>query len=73
MDKKVFPNVDYYSGVVYTRLGINPSMFTPLFAVSRVAGWSARVLEYMNNNRIFRPRALYTGEFNQVFKQVNER
>jgi citrate synthase len=72
-EKKIFPNVDYYSGIVYTRLGIDPSMFTPLFAVSRVAGWTARVLEYMNNNRIFRPRALYTGEFNQVFKQVDER
>ena len=72
-EKKIFPNVDYYSGVVYTRLGIDPAMFTPLFAVSRVAGWTARVLEYMQNNRIFRPRALYTGEFNQVFKQVDER
>ncbi len=72
-EKKIFPNVDYYSGVVYTRLGIDPSMFTPLFAVSRVAGWTARVLEYMHNNRIFRPRALYTGKFNQVFKQVDER
>ena len=72
-EKKIFPNVDYYSGVVYSRLGIDPAMFTPLFAVSRVAGWTARVLEYMQNNRIFRPRALYTGEFNQVFKQVDER
>ncbi|MCD6430542.1 MAG: citrate/2-methylcitrate synthase [Deltaproteobacteria bacterium] len=72
-DKKIFPNVDYYSGVVYTRLGIDPSMFTPLFAVSRVAGWTARVLEYMQNNRIFRPRALYTGKFNQTFKNLDER
>ena len=72
-DKKIFPNVDYYSGVVYTRLGIDPAMFTPLFAVSRVAGWTARVLEYMQNNRIFRPRALYTGKFNQSFKSLDER
>ncbi|MBN2808374.1 MAG: citrate/2-methylcitrate synthase [Deltaproteobacteria bacterium] len=72
-DKKIFPNVDYYSGVVYTRLGIDPAMFTPLFAVSRVAGWTARVLEYMQNNRIFRPRALYTGKFNLPFTNLDER
>ncbi|MBN2706876.1 MAG: citrate/2-methylcitrate synthase [Deltaproteobacteria bacterium] len=72
-EKKIFPNVDYYSGVVYTRLGIDPAMFTPLFAVSRVAGWTARVLEYMQNNRIFRPRALYTGKHNQVYQEIDER
>ncbi len=72
-DKNIFPNVDYYSGVVYTRLGIDPAMFTPLFAVSRVAGWTARVLEYIQKNRIFRPRALYTGAFNQEFTPIDER
>ncbi len=72
-EKKIFPNVDFYSGVIYTRLGIDPAMFTPLFAVSRVAGWTARILEYMRHNRIFRPRALYTGKFNQVYKPLNER
>ncbi len=72
-DKNVFPNVDYYSGVVYTRLGIDPAMFTPLFAVSRVAGWTARVLEYIQKNRIFRPRALYTGQFNREFTKIDER
>jgi citrate synthase len=72
-EKKIFPNVDFYSGVVYTRLGINTAMFTPLFAVSRVAGWTARVLEYMRHNRIFRPRALYTGKFNQKYKALDER
>ncbi len=72
-EKKIFPNVDFYSGVVYTRLGIDPAMFTPLFAVSRVAGWTARVLEYMRHNRIFRPRALYTGKFNQKYIPLDER
>ncbi|MCK5915530.1 MAG: citrate/2-methylcitrate synthase, partial [Deltaproteobacteria bacterium] len=72
-EKKIFPNVDYYSGVVYARLGIDPAMFTPLFAVSRVAGWTARVLEYIQKNRIFRPRALYTGKFNQEFTPIDER
>ncbi len=60
-DKHVFPNVDFYSGIVYAGLGIAPELFTPIFAVSRVAGWTARVQEYLENNRIFRPRAVYVG------------
>ncbi|HQO39138.1 MAG TPA: citrate/2-methylcitrate synthase, partial [Spirochaetota bacterium] len=65
--RKIFPNVDFYSGIVYSALGINSEMFTPIFAVSRVSGWAARVLEYQHNNRIFRPRALYTGDFNKQY------
>ncbi len=72
-EKKIFPNVDFYSGLVYRCLGIDPEMFTPLFAVSRVAGWTARVLEYLQNNRIFRPRALYVGEFNKRYVPFSER
>ncbi len=72
-EKKVFPNVDFYSGLVYRCLGIDPEMFTPLFAVSRVAGWTARVLEYLQNNRIFRPRALYVGEFNKRYVPFSQR
>jgi citrate synthase len=68
-DKKLFPNVDYYSGIIYAALGITPEFFTPIFAISRVAGWTARILEYLKNNRIFRPRALYVGPFN---KKVEE-
>lgn len=64
-EKKLFPNVDFYSGIVYQALGISPEFFTPLFAVSRVAGWTARILEYLQNNRIFRPRALYVGALNK--------
>lgn len=71
--KRIFPNVDYYSGIVYRCLGIDPEMFTPIFAVSRVAGWTARVLEYLENNRIFRPRAMYVGEFNKRFIPLGER
>jgi citrate synthase len=69
-EKKIFPNVDFYSGLVYNALGIDNKLFTPLFAASRVAGWTARVLEYMQHNRIFRPRALYTGEFNKTYNQA---
>jgi citrate synthase len=71
--KGIYPNVDYYSGLVYDRLGVPTDFFTCTFAVSRVAGWSARVLEYMENNRIFRPRALYIGPFNKTYVPLHER
>jgi len=71
--KKVFPNVDFYSGIVYSCLGIPSEIFTPIFAVSRVAGWTARVLEYLRHNRIFRPRAMYTGQFDKKFLPVDKR
>ena len=72
-DKKIFPNVDYYSGLVYAGLGIEPALFTPLFAVSRVAGWTARVLEYLENNRIFRPRAAYIGPLKLSYTEISSR
>ena len=68
-EKNIFPNVDYYSGIVYKAMGLQEDIFTPLFAVSRVSGWTARVMEYLQHNRIFRPRAIYTGEFYDEFPQ----
>lgn len=59
--KGLMPNVDFYSGLVYTALGLRSRDFTPIFAASRVAGWSAQVLEQYANNRIYRPRAVYVG------------
>ncbi|GAB4279302.1 MAG: citrate synthase/methylcitrate synthase [Deferrisomatales bacterium] len=72
-ERKIFPNVDFYSGIVYSCLGVEPEMFTPIFAVSRVAGWTARVLEYLQNNRIFRPRARYVGEFAKAYLPLEQR
>jgi citrate synthase len=72
-DKKIFPNVDFYSGIVYQTMGIRPEMFTPIFAVSRVAGWVARVHEYLQNNRIYRPRAMYSGPFNLKYTPIEKR
>lgn len=72
-EKKIFPNVDFYSGIVYRGMGIETDMFTPLFAVSRVSGWVARVLEYKENNRIFRPRGIYTGAVNSQYVPIAER
>lgn len=71
--KGIYPNVDFYSGLVYDCMGIPPEFFTPIFAVSRVAGWSARVLEYLENNRIFRPRALYVGPLNKRYVTIERR
>ncbi len=72
-EKKIFPNVDFYSGLVYCGLGFDDELFTPMFAASRVAGWTARVLEYMEKNRIFRPRGLYIGEFNKRYTPIEKR
>ncbi|MFQ6048779.1 MAG: citrate/2-methylcitrate synthase [Phycisphaerae bacterium] len=72
-EKKVFPNVDFYSGLVYRAMGIETAMFTPIFAVSRVSGWCARVLEYLKDNRIFRPRAVYTGPITAEYVPIEQR
>ncbi len=72
-NKKIFPNVDFYSGIVYACMGIPADFFTPLFAVSRVSGWTARVMEYLRNNRIFRPRAMYVGPFDKEYVPLDAR
>ncbi len=59
--KGIYPNVDYYSGLVYRKLGIPRDLFTPIFAISRVAGWLAHWREQLGANRIFRPSQIYTG------------
>lgn len=71
--KGIFPNVDFYSGIVYYAMGIETEMFTPIFAVSRIAGWVARNLEYVADNRIFRPRALYTGPLKMDYVPIEQR
>ncbi|MCE9616434.1 MAG: citrate/2-methylcitrate synthase [Lentisphaerae bacterium] len=71
--KGIYPNVDFFSGLVYRALGIPTELFTPTFAVSRVAGWTARVLEYLEHNRLFRPRAIYTGPTDCTFIPLNQR
>jgi citrate synthase len=60
-EKKLFANVDFYSASTYHVLGIAVDLFTPIFAVSRIAGWTAHVLEQYANNRLIRPRAEYVG------------
>ena len=60
-EKKLNANVDFYSATTYYALGIPVDVFTPVFAVSRISGWTAHVLEQYSNNRLIRPRAEYTG------------
>lgn len=71
--KGVYPNVDYYSGILYTEMGIAPDQFTPIFAVSRVAGWLAHWREQLSDNRIFRPTQIYTGEDIRGYKDMSQR
>ena len=73
-DKKLNPNVDFYSATTYHALGIPIDLFTPIFAVSRVSGWTAHVLEQYANNRLIRPRAEYIGpEYPQRYVPVDQR
>ena len=60
-EKKLNANVDFYSASTYTTLGIDVDLFTPIFAVSRIAGWAAHVIEQLDDNRLIRPRAEYNG------------
>jgi citrate synthase len=60
-EKNINANVDFYSATVYYTLGIPVDLFTPIFAVSRISGWTAHILEQLENNRLIRPRAEYTG------------
>jgi citrate synthase len=71
--KGLKPNVDFYSASVYTSLGIPRDLFTPIFAVSRVSGWTAHILEQFANNRLIRPRADYTGPINQKYIAIENR
>jgi citrate synthase len=73
-EKRLNPNVDFYSASTYYALGIPIDLFTPIFAVSRISGWTAHVLEQFANNRLIRPRAEYTGpNYPQVWVPIDQR
>ncbi len=71
--KGIYPNVDFYSGLVYKKLGIPSDLFTPIFAIARVAGWLAHWKEQLAVNRIFRPTQIYTGAHNSPYVPMAER
>ncbi|MGF9989412.1 citrate synthase [Bacillus mycoides] len=72
-EKGLPPNVDFYSASVYHCLGIDHDLFTPIFAISRMSGWLAHILEQYENNRLIRPRADYDGPTHQVYVPLAQR
>ncbi|HSH04662.1 MAG TPA: citrate/2-methylcitrate synthase [Anaerolineae bacterium] len=73
IERNLYANVDYYSAVVLYMIGIPIDQFTPLFALSRIAGWTANILEQLADNRLIRPKARYIGDENMTFVPLAER
>lgn len=73
--RKLYPNVDFYSGVIYKALGIPTEMFTILFALPRLAGWLAHWYEFLDDphNKIVRPRQIYKGHNTRNYEPANQR
>ena len=71
--KAVYPNVDFYSGIIYDKMGIDTDLFTPIFAMARVSGWLAHWLEQLRENKLFRPDQIYAGEHNRPYVPVEQR
>ena len=72
-EKKMYPNLDWPAGRLYHALGLEIPIYTPIFALSRVSGWSAHVIEQLGNNRLIRPRSLYTGPGTRQVKPLMDR
>lgn len=71
--KGVHPNVDFYSGIIYNKMGIETDLFTPIFAMARVSGWLAHWLEQLGDNKLFRPDQIYSGEHNRPYVPIDQR
>jgi citrate synthase len=71
--KGINPNVDFYSASTYYAMGIDPDLYTPIFAVARTLGWCAHVIEQRADNRIFRPKALYDGAVGKTAGAIDDR
>ena len=71
--KGIYPNVDFFSGIVYEKMGIDKDLFTPVFAMARVVGWLAHWIEQLKDNHIFRPTEIYEGEHDRPYLPVDGR
>ncbi|RLW70670.1 MAG: hypothetical protein B6D68_00540 [spirochete symbiont of Stewartia floridana] len=71
--KPIYPNVDFFSGAVYNLLGIPDNLFTPIFAIARVSGWISHILEQRTRNRLYRPKALFVGEIDRPWIEIEDR
>lgn len=71
--KGIYPNVDFYSGIIYDKMGIDTDLFTPIFAMARVSGWLAHWLEQLQENKLFRPDQIYAGEHNRPYVPLDQR
>ncbi|HJU05455.1 MAG TPA: citrate synthase [Nitrospiraceae bacterium] len=72
-NKHIYPNVDFYSGIVYDKMGIELDFYTPIFAMARVAGWLAHWFEQLKENKLFRPEQIYAGEHNRPYVPIEDR
>ena len=72
-EKGLIPNVDFYSASTYYNMGIPIDLFTPVFVISRVSGWTAHIMEQLNRNRLIRPRAKYVGPLNRTWQPLESR
>jgi citrate synthase len=71
--KGIYPNVDFYSGIVYDKIGIELEFFTPIFAMARGAGWLAHWFEQLKENKLYRPEQIYAGEHNREYVPIDQR
>ncbi len=72
-DRGIYPNVDFFSASVYHYLGFSLEIYTPIFAVSRISGWGAHIMEQLRENRLFRPTSVYLGDIDRKYMAISDR
>lgn len=72
-EKKIFPNLDFFSASAYNQCGIPTEFFTPIFVISRTSGWAAHIIEQRKDNRLIRPASNYTGPGRQEYVKIEMR